>query len=57
MIDISVFIIIKVKQREGKGLAQGYQLVSSRDELQARLPGPKVHIQDSFTLSHILELE
>ena len=57
MIDISVFIIIKLKQREGKGLAQGYQLVSSRDELQARLPGPKVHIQDSFTLSHFLELE
>lgn len=57
MIDISVFIIIKLKQREGKGFAQGYQLVSSRDELQARLPGPEVHVQDSFTLSHILELE
>ena len=55
MIDISVFIIIKLKQREGKGFAQGYQLVSSRDELQARLPGPEVHVQDSFTLSHILE--
>lgn len=57
MIDILVFIIIKLKQREGKGLAQGYQLVSSRDELQAGLPGPEAHIQDSVSLSHILELE
>ena len=57
MIDILVFIIIKLKQREGKGLAQGYQLVSSRDELQAGRPGPEAHIQDSVSLSHILELE
>ena len=34
MTDISVFITIKLKWREGKGLAQGHQLVSSSAELQ-----------------------